>query len=115
MGIIQTLSAIVFNGGGIILILLILIRKGESGGLSSAFGGAGGGDILGVRAQKQLDKVITYIAVFFIAAAILLNTPAVRHHGKSNLLAPKDGQKVEQPKDTVDPADAKKEKEKENK
>ncbi|WP_372366651.1 preprotein translocase subunit SecG [Candidatus Uabimicrobium sp. HlEnr_7] len=82
MGMIQTLSSIVFNGGGIILILLILIRKGESGGLSSAFGGAGGADLLGVRAQKQLDKLITYIAAFFIGSAILLNTPAVRHHGK---------------------------------
>ena len=83
MGLIQTLSAIVFNGGGLVLILLILIRKGESGGLSSAFGGAGGADLLGVRAQKQLDKLITYVAVLFIASAVLLNMPAVRNHGKS--------------------------------
>ncbi|BBM83561.1 preprotein translocase subunit SecG [Candidatus Uabimicrobium amorphum] len=81
-GIIQTLSTIVFNGGGIVLILLILIRKGESGGLSSAFGGAGGADLLGVRAQKQLDKLITYVAAFFIASAVLLNMPNIRNHGK---------------------------------
>lgn len=91
-GIIQTLSTIVFNGGGIVLILLILMRKGESGGLSSAFGGAGGSDLLGVRAQKQLDKLITYIAAFFIASAVMLNMPGIRNHGKQII----DDQKVEE-------------------
>lgn len=91
-GIIQTVSTIVFNGGGIVLILLILIRKGESGGLSSAFGGAGGSDLLGVRAQKQLDKLITYVAAFFIASAVMLNMPNIRNHGKQII----DDKKVEE-------------------
>ena len=57
---------------GIVMIILIMLRKGESGGLSSAFGGAGD-TAFGVKSQKQLDKVITYVAIAFISAAILMN------------------------------------------
>lgn len=64
------------------MIVLILLRKGEVMGLSGAFGGAGGETAFGVKTQKQLDKVITYVSVVFIVSAILLSTPKFRQAGK---------------------------------
>ncbi len=58
---------------GVLLILLILARKSESGGLTSAFGGFGGSEALGVKATKQLDRIIAFMAMFFFLLAILLN------------------------------------------
>lgn len=58
---------------GILLILLILARKSEGGGLTSAFGGAGGSEAFGVKATKQLDKVIAVMATMMFLLAILLN------------------------------------------
>ncbi len=68
---------------GIILIFFVMIRKGDSGGLSGAFGGVGGDTAFGVKAQKHLDKVITYISAVFILCAIFLNLPVLRNHNKS--------------------------------
>lgn len=62
-----------FSVLGILLILLILARKSESGGLTSAFGGFGGSEALGVKATKQLDKVITVMATILFLLAVLLN------------------------------------------
>ncbi|HON45036.1 MAG: preprotein translocase subunit SecG [Planctomycetes bacterium] len=68
---------------GIVMIVLIMFRKGEVGGLSGAFGGLGGDTAFGVKAQKQLDKIITIIAVFFIVVAILMSTPRFRQYGRA--------------------------------
>lgn len=62
---------------GVCLVVLIMLRKSEQAGLSSAFGGMGD-TAFGVKGQKQLDKIITYAAIIFILAGILLNTPAMR-------------------------------------
>lgn len=75
-GILQFLFLI----SGIILIFLIMLRKGEGGGLSGAFGGMGGDTAFGVKTQKQLDKIITYLAIVFVIVAIVLNTPKFRKH-----------------------------------
>lgn len=74
----DTLLQLVLILSAVLLILLIMIRKGDSGGLSGAFGGMGGDTAFGVKTQKQLDKVITYIAIVFIGSAIFLNTPNMR-------------------------------------
>jgi preprotein translocase subunit SecG len=68
---------------GILLTILVMCRKGEVGGLSGAFGGLGGDTAFGVKAQKQLDKIITYIAILFLVIVILMNTPMFRNAGRN--------------------------------
>jgi protein translocase SecG subunit len=72
--IVQTLFVI----AGILMVILILLRKSDVAGLSSAFGGLGGDTAFGVKTQKQLDKIITYVAIFFMVAGLLLNTPKMK-------------------------------------
>ena len=83
MQTVYTMFQIGFILSGIILVILVLLRKGEMGGISGAFGGLGGDTAFGVKGQKQLDKIIIYVAVFFIGSAILLNTPKFREKGKA--------------------------------
>ncbi len=78
MEIFKYILQVGFGLSGIILIVLVLMRKSEVGGLSSAFGGMGD-TAFGVKTQKQLDKVITYISIFFFVVAVLLNTSKFRH------------------------------------
>ncbi len=82
MSTLYSLLQLFFVISGIIMIVLVLFRKGEMGGLSGAFGGLGGDTAFGVKTQKQLDKIITYVSVFFIITAILLSTPKFRKAGK---------------------------------
>ena len=96
MSTLYTILQIGFIGSGLILIILVLLRKGEMGGLSGAFGGMGGDTAFGVKSQKQLDKIITYLAVFFITSAILLNTPKIRK--ASGNLSKQEPVKKESPK-----------------
>ena len=63
--------------------VLILLRQGDSGGLSGAFGGVGGDAAFGVKAQQHLDKIITYVAGFFVVVSILLNMPAFKPEATS--------------------------------
>lgn len=62
----------------LVMVGFILLRKGEGGGLSGAFAGIGGEATFGVKAAKQLDKLITYLAIFFLGLGLLLNLPRIR-------------------------------------
>lgn len=62
-----------------ILVGLVMLRKGEGGGLSGAFSGMGGESTFGVKAAKQLDKLIGWVTFVFLFLAILLSTNQVRH------------------------------------
>ena len=86
MGTIYTILQFAFVFVGILLVILVMLRKGEMGNLSGAFGGMGGDTAFGVKTQKQLEQIITYLAIFFIVTAIALNTPKFR---KNNPASPK--------------------------
>ena len=68
---------------GILLTILVMCRKGEVGGLSGAFGGLGGDTAFGVKAQKQLDKIITWLAFIFLLIVIAMNTPMFRNASRN--------------------------------
>jgi len=82
MATLYTILQLGFILCGILMVVLVLLRKGDMGGLSGAFGGLGGDTAFGVKTQKQLDKIITYVSIFFIVSAILLSTPKFRQAGK---------------------------------
>lgn len=82
MATLYTILQLLFVLSGILLVVLVLLRKGEVAGLSGAFGGMGGDTAFGVKTQKQLDKVITYVSVFFMVVAIILSTPKFRKVSK---------------------------------
>lgn len=72
---------IVFAFVTLLLLFFVLLRKGEGGGLSGAFAGIGGETAFGVKAAKQVDKIITWLAAIFLLLAVLLSIPAVRPGG----------------------------------
>ena len=84
MGTLHSIIQALFVLSGIILVILILLRKSDVSGLSGAFGGVGGDTAFGVKTQKQLDKIITYISIFFMVSAVMLNMPALRVKGQSS-------------------------------
>lgn len=77
MEIMKTIFLAAFILSGVVLVVLILLRKSDVGGLSGAFGGMGDA-AFGVKAQKGLDKIITWLAVAFVCSAIFLNLPIFR-------------------------------------
>lgn len=78
MGTLYNIVQTLFIIAGILMIILILLRKSDVAGLSSAFGGLGGDTAFGVKTQKQLDKIITYLSIFFLVTGLLLNSPKIK-------------------------------------
>ncbi len=84
MGIFYSIFLFAFCASGLALIILVLLRKSDVGGLSGAFGGMGD-TAFGVKTQKHLDKIITWVAIFFFFTAILLNLPKFRPHAEATI------------------------------
>ncbi len=75
---------VLFLFSSLLLLGLVMLRKGEGGGLSGAFGAMGGESTFGVKAAKQVDKLIAWMAFIFLLLAIFLNHPTVRGQGGSS-------------------------------
>lgn len=86
---------VLFLFSSLLLLGLVMLRKGEGGGLSGAFGAMGGESTFGVKAAKQVDKLIAWMAFIFLVLAIFLNHPSIR--GKERV---EDGEATESPADT---------------
>lgn len=82
----------------VLLILLILIQDSKSGGLSTAFGAAGGDTLLGARAQKDLAKLTTYLAIGFVVLCVVGGKLDKEGFGES-VVSEEDRIKAESPSD----------------
>lgn len=80
--VLEVVLYIFFILSAIILTLLCLFRQGDSsGGLGGAFGGMGGDTAFGVKTAQLIDKIIVWVTVVFVLAAVFYAT--LKHHQKS--------------------------------
>ncbi|HLF93562.1 MAG TPA: preprotein translocase subunit SecG [Planctomycetota bacterium] len=57
----------------ILLIFIVVITPSQEGGMAAAFGGMGSDSFFGTKAHQHINKFMVFLAVSFIALAVVLN------------------------------------------
>ncbi|MHC4606010.1 MAG: preprotein translocase subunit SecG [Planctomycetota bacterium] len=95
-----TILSIVFVLVSLLLIFMVVITPSQEGGLASAFGGMGADSFFGTKAHRQISRFTVFLAVSFLALAILLSLLAKPPDKKDD----KGGAFPETPKEEPAPA-----------
>jgi protein translocase SecG subunit len=57
----------------ILLIFIVVITPSQEGGMAAAFGGMGSDSFFGTKAHQHINKFMVFLAVTFLALAVVLN------------------------------------------
>jgi protein translocase SecG subunit len=65
--------ATIFVIVSILLVFIVVITPSQEGGMAAAFGGMGSDSFFGTKAHQHINKFMVFLAVTFLALAIVLN------------------------------------------